>query len=94
MPSKPKETSSRFCTLSRILPEGHVAMAAVYKAEGMKGSERQELNEALRINPSMVQARLTLARSFTQAKEAKAALDLLNSTPAQQKNTCGCRFGT
>jgi tetratricopeptide (TPR) repeat protein len=66
--------------------EGHVAMAAVYKIEGMKGSERQELNEALRINPSMMQARLTLARSFTQANEAKAALDLLNSTPPKQKN--------
>jgi tetratricopeptide (TPR) repeat protein len=66
--------------------EGHLAMAAVYKAEGMRGSERLELNEALRINPSMVQARLTLARSFTMANEAKAALDLLNSTPPRQKN--------
>jgi Tfp pilus assembly protein PilF len=66
--------------------QGHVAMAAVYKVEGMRGSERQELNEALRINPSMVQARLTLARSFTQANEAKAALDLLNNTPPQQKS--------
>ncbi len=66
--------------------EGHVAMATVYKAEGMKGSERQELNEALRINPSMVQARLALARSFTQSNEAKAALDLLNHTPPQQRN--------
>lgn len=66
--------------------EGHVAMAAVYKADGMRGSERQELNEALRINPSMAQARLTLARSFTQANEAKAALDLLNNTPPQQRN--------
>jgi tetratricopeptide (TPR) repeat protein len=66
--------------------EGHLAMATVYKAEGMKGTERQELNEALRINPSMVQARLALARSFTQSNEAKAALDLLNLTPPQQKN--------
>jgi tetratricopeptide (TPR) repeat protein len=66
--------------------EGHVAMAAVYRAEGMIGNERQELNEALRLNPSQVQARLTLARSFTQANEAKAALDLLNNTPPQQKN--------
>jgi tetratricopeptide (TPR) repeat protein len=66
--------------------EGHVAMAAVYKAQGMTGSERQELNEALRINPSQVQARLMLARSFTQANEAKAALDLLNRTPPGQRN--------
>ena len=65
--------------------EGHVVMAAVYKAQNMRGNERQELNEALRINPSMLQARLTLARSFTQANEAKAALDLLNNTPPRQK---------
>jgi tetratricopeptide (TPR) repeat protein len=66
--------------------EGHVAMATVYKAEGMTGNERQELNEALRINPSQIQARLMLARSFTQANEAKAALDLLNNTPTRQRN--------
>ena len=67
--------------------EGHVVMAAVYKAQGMQGSERQELNEALRINPAMLQARLGLARSFTRTNEAKSALDLLNSTPARQKGT-------
>jgi Tfp pilus assembly protein PilF len=65
--------------------QGHVVMAAIHKARGMTGSERQELNEALRINPALLQARLALARSFTQAKEAKSALDLLNSTPARQK---------
>jgi tetratricopeptide (TPR) repeat protein len=67
--------------------EGHVAMAAIYKAQGLRGAERQELNEALRLNPSLLQARLTLARIFTQAKEAKAALDLLNGTPPRQKGT-------
>jgi tetratricopeptide (TPR) repeat protein len=67
--------------------EGHVTMAAIYKAQGLRGAERQELNEALRLNPSLLQARLTLARSFTQANEAKSALDLLNSTPARQKST-------
>jgi hypothetical protein len=45
------------------------------------------LNEALRINPALVQARLALARGFTPANEPKSALDLLNRTPALQKNT-------
>jgi putative PEP-CTERM system TPR-repeat lipoprotein len=66
---------------------GHLAMAEVYKAQGLRGNERQELNEALRINPALLQARLALARSFTRANEAKSALDLLNSTPARQKAT-------
>jgi len=67
--------------------EGHVVMAAVYRAQRMQGSERQELNEALRIKPSMLQARLTLARSYTGTNEAKSALALLNSTPAPQKGS-------
>ena len=66
---------------------GHVAMAAVYHAQGMTGSERQELHEALRIDPALLVARLSLARSFTRAKEAKSALDLLDSAPASQRGT-------
>jgi tetratricopeptide (TPR) repeat protein len=67
--------------------EGHLAMAAVYKVQNRKLTERQELNEALRINPALLRARLVLARSFTGANEAKSALDLLNSAPANQKGT-------
>ncbi len=65
--------------------EGHAALAAVYKVQGMTGIERQQLNDALRIKPGLLQARLALARSFTQSNEAKSALDLLNGAPAQQK---------
>jgi tetratricopeptide (TPR) repeat protein len=67
--------------------EGHMEMAAVYKAQNMRGNTRQELNQALKINPALLRARLALARSFTEANEAKAALDLLNGTPARQKGT-------
>ena len=65
--------------------EGHLVMAEISKAQGMTGNQRQELNEALRLKPSLLQARLTLARSYTLAREAQAALDLLNVAPAQQK---------
>jgi Tfp pilus assembly protein PilF len=67
--------------------QGHVAMATIYKAQGLKMSERQELNEALRLNPGLLQARLALARRFTLANEPKSALDLLNNTPANQKGS-------
>lgn len=67
--------------------EGHVAMAAIYKSQGLSASERQELNAALQLNPALLPARLTLARSFTQANDAKSALALLDSTPARQKTS-------
>lgn len=67
--------------------QGRLAMAAVYQAENLKISARQELSEALRIDPALLQARLLLARSFTLARQPKSALDLLNSAPANQKNT-------
>ncbi len=65
--------------------EGHFAMAGIYKAQNLGRTERQELNEALRIDPALLRARLVLARSFSLTHEAKAALDLLNSTPAKQR---------
>jgi predicted Zn-dependent protease len=69
--------------------QGHVAMAAAYRAQGKKDSERQELNAALETNPSLLEARLQLARSYTKSNEAKAALELLERTPAAQKRTLG-----
>lgn len=65
--------------------EGHAVMATVYRVQGMTGNERQQLSEALRIKPELLQARLALARSFTRSNEAKSALDLLNSAPPQQR---------
>ena len=51
----------------------HLAMADVHKTENQKMSERQELTEALRLDPGLLQARLRLARSLTRAGEAKAS---------------------
>ena len=68
---------------------GHLAMAAIHKAQHLQRSERQELNEALRINPALLQARLTLARNLIKANDAKSALELLNGTPANQSTLLG-----
>ncbi len=67
--------------------EGHAAMAEVDKAKGLALEERKELTEALRINPSLLQSRLALGRRFTRGQQAKSALDILNSTPANQKDS-------
>ena len=63
----------------------HLAMADVHKTENQKMSERQELTEALRLDPGLLQARLRLARSLTRAGEAKPALETLGVAPASQK---------
>ncbi len=67
--------------------QGHVALAAAYKAQGMKPSARQELTEALRLNPALLEARLQLARSYTNANEGKSAVELLDRAPGRQRQT-------
>ena len=69
------------------LAEGHVAMAELDNVKGLTLSERHELSEALRLKPALLQARLALARNYIQANESKAALDLLNNSPVNQKGT-------
>jgi len=66
--------------------EGHAAMAAVDKAKGQTLAERHQWNESLRINPALIRSRVALAQNFILAKEWKAALDALNSAPANQKD--------
>lgn len=63
----------------------HFVLAEVYSATGSKESQRQELNEAVRLDPGMLAARVALARFFLASNQAKAALDLLDQTPSQQK---------
>ena len=68
--------------------QAHYALAEVYRAEGSLQS-RQEFDEALRLNPGMLPARLALARSFTASNEPKSALQILDATPETQKNVLG-----
>jgi tetratricopeptide (TPR) repeat protein len=69
--------------------EAHMAMAEIYRTQKLAGDERQEYDQALRINPRLLSARLALAQSYTASREAKSALDVLDHTPAQQKQTLG-----
>lgn len=65
--------------------EAHYLLAKVHEARGAPLNQRQELTEAVRLNPNLLPARLELARSLIAAKSEKAALDLMNQTPAPQK---------
>jgi tetratricopeptide (TPR) repeat protein len=63
----------------------HSALAAVHRAQRLPHSEQQELSEALRLDPGLLEARLRLANSFLEQGAAKAALDALDQAPAAQK---------
>ncbi len=57
----------------------HYALGKLYDARGEPGRYRQELSKALELNPLMSPVRLELAQALINAKEAQAALDLLNA---------------
>ena len=64
---------------------GHYGLAMVYRAQGSKRSENQELNDALRANPGFLPARLVLVRNFLDANQPKPAIQLCDEAPKQQK---------
>jgi tetratricopeptide (TPR) repeat protein len=63
----------------------HYLLAKVYERQNAFTQRRTELNTALRLNPALLSARLELARSLIQNKNAHEALDLLNHAPAEQQ---------
>jgi tetratricopeptide (TPR) repeat protein len=63
----------------------HSVLAEVDHAKGLQNSEQQELQQALRINSSLLRARLALGRKFLSGQQAKAALEVLDAAPDTQK---------
>jgi tetratricopeptide (TPR) repeat protein len=60
-------------------------MSKLHEARGSTLSRRQELSEALRLNPYLVQVRVELAELLLASNATKTALELLNETPDAQK---------
>jgi putative PEP-CTERM system TPR-repeat lipoprotein len=67
--------------------DAHYVLARVYQAQGATQNQRRELTEAVRIDPSLLPARIDLAQALIAVKDAKAALDLMNQAPENQRNT-------
>ncbi len=65
----------------------HYVLSRVHQARGEVLNQRQELSEALRLQPDLLAVRLELARSLIQARSANVALDLMNKAPDAQRNT-------
>jgi tetratricopeptide (TPR) repeat protein len=66
-------------------PEAHYVVAKLHQSRGAALRYRQELNEALKLNPYLVTIRSELAQALIASKQAKAALDLMNATPQAQR---------
>lgn len=73
--------------MNNSLPAGHLGLAMLYKAKGQPLRQRQELEEAIRLDPSLSLARIQLAELLISTKDPKTALDLMDRAPAPQKQT-------
>ena len=66
-------------------PEPHIVLARLDGAMGRALQERQELGEALRLDPGLLAARLELARLLIASKGDRAALEILRQAPGPQQ---------
>ncbi len=67
--------------------EAHYLMSRIHHAQREPLLERQELEAALRVNPSLLACRIQLAQRLVASKRPRAALDLLNAAPREQVDT-------
>jgi tetratricopeptide (TPR) repeat protein len=69
-------------------PEVHYLLAKLNQARGEDLTYRQELSEALRLNPNLLTVRVELAHNLlSSASGARAALDLLSAAPEFQRDS-------
>ena len=66
--------------------EAHLALARLYNATRSPLLQRQELNEAVRLNPRLVPARTELVQVLLREGNSASALELIGQTPADQRN--------
>ena len=67
-------------------PEAHLLMARIDQVRNDRSSQIHELNEALRLNPKLLAARVELAYAFTDNNSPKSAIDLLAQAPAADQH--------
>ncbi len=65
----------------------HYQLAAVYRQQGSRRTENQELNNALRANPAMLQARLLLSANLRAERQFQSALQVCDEAPPRQKGS-------
>ena len=65
--------------------EAHFILAAVRQAQGAALLQRQELGQAIQLNPYLLAARLQFAQLLIEAKDSKTAVTILDEAPSAQK---------
>lgn len=70
--------------------DAHYVRARLYRAWRQNFTYRQELSEALRLNPFLLPVRLELAESYVHDTQVRAALDTLDAAPADQRRQTEC----
>ena len=73
--------------------QAHFLLGVVYRQKNQENNQQQEFVLALRSNPSLLPARLGLERSFLTAKQARAALEVMDAAPDAQKKQLSWRLG-
>jgi tetratricopeptide (TPR) repeat protein len=63
----------------------HWVMSQLNRVQGHSLNQRQELTNALRLDPHLLGARVELSRNLIASKAASSALDVLEQAPADQK---------
>ena len=66
--------------------EAHFVLARVRQLQGSALTQRQELGEAIRLNPYLLTARLELAQLLLLANDGKGAIAILDEAPPAHKN--------
>jgi|GEM_PF-2058042 len=67
--------------------EAHYFLSKIHQARRDTRLQRQELDEAMRIDPSYLPARLEMAQAMLQSENPSLALDVLNETPEKMANS-------
>src|SRR5262249_52644427 len=84
-----RDARTDLTTVLRYKPdsgEAHHLLARVHRARGEPLAERQELTDAVQRKADLLQARIDLARNLLAANDARAALDVMNNAPGEQKS--------
>jgi Tfp pilus assembly protein PilF len=69
--------------------QAHYLMSKVHRESGAIMLQKQELSEALRLDPDLLRARIELANVLLLSNNPRAALEMLDAAPERQKGRMG-----
>src|SRR5262249_49367919 len=87
---KTSEAQSILAKVAALHPNSaaaHYLLAKAHQIRRAHLAQRQELSEAVRLDPSLLRARIELCQLLLSAQAPAAALPLMNETPPQQRSS-------